>query len=183
MIIPETATSALIVIDMQERLINAMKDADKCLARAKVLLKGANLLGLDTLMTEQYPKGLGHASEYLSAVVDQNKTPVVEKTSFSCFGSPEFNAELQKKSRKSLFICGIESHVCVLQTVIDAKNSGYNVFVISDAVASRKQEDLDRALELMQKNGIDVISTETMLFMLMGSSKHPEFKKISELIK
>ncbi|QSH41041.1 hydrolase [Lentisphaerota bacterium ZTH] len=183
MIIPDTSTSALLVIDMQERLINAMTDADKCLARAKILLQGASLLGLDIIVTEQYPKGLGCTSEYLRNVINVKKTPIIEKTSFSCFGSPEFSAEVKRKLRKSLFICGIESHVCVLQTVIDANNAGYNVFVISDAVTSRKKDDLDRALELMQKNGADVISTETMLFMLMGSSRHPQFKKISELIK
>ncbi|MDD3116794.1 MAG: hydrolase [Victivallaceae bacterium] len=181
MIIPEIENSIFILVDVQEKLLPAMNNASGCLDRNRILLKSAAELGIKVIASEQYPQGLGGTVEELKNLFCPDWT-VVEKNTFSCFGAEPFVAELKKSAARNLFISGIESHVCVLQTALDARDD-YQVFVISDAVTSRKAEDYTTALQTMRQNGIQVISTESILFMLMRSSKHQAFKAISKLIR
>ena len=109
--------------------------------------------------------------------------PVIEKTCFSVFGSPEFNTFLSKRKREVLIFTGVEMHVCLLQSVLDARAAGYEVIVVADAVGSRKDSDRDLALEMARSAGAAVLSSESVLFMLMRDSGNPRFKAVSKLIK
>ena len=179
---PTVENAALVMIDMQQKLLPAMSDPQAVLDRSVLLLNAADVLKLDILVTEQYPKGLGNTVPELATWLGE-KTPVIAKTSFSVFGSEEFCAELGKRKRDVLIFCGIESHVCLLQSVLDAIERGYEVIVASDAVMSRKFSDCHAALEMMRSMGVSVVSTESILFMLLRNAAHPAFKAISKLVK
>jgi len=179
---PATETAVLLLIDMQEKLIKAMSSAGQCLARQKIMLEAAGILGLDTIITEQYPQGLGHTLPELSGLF-KPEWPVIEKKSFSCFGEPSFCSRLKSKSRKTVAVMGIESHVCVLQTVFDALEQGYQVFVLEDTLSSRNPSDMTTALRLLRHQGAIVTTAESYLFMLMRSADHPAFRQIAKLIR
>jgi hypothetical protein len=170
------------MIDMQEKLIKAMHLPERCIESHQLLLKAAALLKLDIITTEQYPKGLGHTILELKELLS-SEYPVIEKSAFSCFGEPEFKKVLTAKKIKSLIVTGIESHVCVQQTVLDAITDGYQVFVLADALTSRNIDDYNLSLELMRQAGAIVTSTESLIFMLTRTSKHAQFREISKLIK
>ena len=180
--IPEIKSSVLILIDIQERLITAMSGMDSCLKKSQLMLNAAKTLKLDTIVTEQYPRGLGDTIPALKELF-ADKLPIIEKTTFSCCGETQFMIELEKKKRRSIAVMGIETHVCVQQTVLDALTEGYQVFVLSDAVTSRSTEDRHVALELMRDAGAVITTVEAYLFMLMRDAKHPSFKTISKLIR
>jgi nicotinamidase-related amidase len=181
-LIPEVNSSCLIVVDMQEKLVKAMHLPERCIESHQLLLKAASLLNLDILVTEQYPKGLGHTIPELKELFS-SKYPIIEKSAFSCFGEPEFKKALTAKKIKSLIITGIESHVCVQQTVLDALAEGYQVFVPADTLTSRNIDDYNLSLKLMRQAGAVVTSTESLIFMLTRTSKHAQFREISKLIK
>ena len=182
MLFPATDTAVLLLIDMQEKLAKAMSSAEQCLTRQKIMLEAAGILGLDTIITEQYPQGLGHTVPELSGLF-KPEWPVIEKKSFSCFGEPLFCSRLKSKSRKSVAIMGIEAHVCVFQTVIDALEQGCQPFVLEDALSSRNPSDMAAALRLLRHQGAIVTTVESYLFMLMKSADHPSFRQIARLIK
>jgi nicotinamidase-related amidase len=181
-LIPEINSSVLVVIDIQERLVSAMSDMDSCLKKSQIMLNAAKTLALDLIVTEQYPRGLGNTVPALSELFDV-RWPIIEKTTFSCCGETQFMIELEKKKRRSIAVIGIETHVCVQQTVLDALAEGYQVFVLSDAVTSRSREDRQTALNLMRDAGAVITTVEAYLFMLMRDAKHPQFKTISKLIR
>ena len=178
----DPAETALVVIDLQERLAPAMSDFEPCANRAELLLAGARELGLDTIVTEQYPKGLGATLPRFAELLPEN-TPIIAKTGFSAFEEPAFRTALGAKSRKTLIFCGIESHVCVLQSVLDALERGFAVCLAADAVASRKTSDRDLALQAARAAGATVVSSEALLFMMLRDAKNPAFKAVSKLVR
>ncbi len=173
--------SALILIDMQEKLVPAMKSDYKIIKKQKLLLESAKELKLPVIVTEQYPKGLGNTITELSECLDN--PIIIEKSSFSCFGTEEFEQTLKAKNIINLFLTGIETHVCVLQTALDAICAGYNVFLIDDAVSSRHSKDRRSAINFMRHQDMNILSAEAIIFMLMKTSKHPAFKNISKLLR
>lgn len=179
---PEIKSSVLIVVDIQQRLMTAMSDMAQCMFKSQIMLEAAKVLGLDTIVTEQYPRGLGHTATELQQLFAPAWT-VIEKNTFSCCGEVEFMHELGKQTRRAIVIMGIETHVCVQQTVMDALAHGYQVFVLADAVTSRSVNDRQVALELMRHAGAVITTVEAYLFMLMRDAKHPAFKTISKLIR
>ena len=179
---PDPSKSLLVLIDMQEKLLRAMTDPDACSARCGLLLQAASAFGMPVIVTEQYPKGLGATVPELAERIPAN-SPVIEKGAFSCFGEPLFAEALEKAAPESLILCGIEAHVCAAQTALDAVNRGLNVFAVRDAMTSRHVPDRESAFSLLQTNGVQVLSAETLLFMLLRTSKHPAFKEISRLVK
>ncbi|MCF6174281.1 MAG: hydrolase [Victivallaceae bacterium] len=181
-VMPKINSSALVVVDIQERLITAMAGMDICLKKSQIMLNAANSLGLDTIVTEQYPRGLGNTVPELQELF-ASEWAIIEKTTFSCCGETQFMIELERKKRLSIVIMGIETHVCVQQTVLDALAEGYQVFVLSDAVTSRSTEDRQVAIELMRDAGAVITTVESYLFMLMRDAKHPAFKTVSKLIR
>ena len=178
----DPAETALVVIDLQERLAPAMAEFEACANRAELLLAGAAELKLDAIATEQYPKGLGPTLPRFAELLPAG-TPVIAKTGFSCFEEPAFRTALAAKSRKTLVFCGIESHVCVLQSVLDALDRGFKVCLAADAVTSRTVADRELALQAARAAGALVVSIEALLFMTLRDAKNPAFKAVSKLVR
>ena len=179
---PEPATTAIILIDMQEKLTRAMTNIDAVVNRQQLLLRGAGLLGLPVVATEQYPQGLGATIPGLAELLPPG-SKVVEKTSFSCFDEPCFTGELAARSYRTLIIAGCEAHVCVQQTVLDALARDHQVILAADAVTSRFQHNIDWALALGRESGAAVMSVEAALFWLLRDATHPEFRALSKLVR
>ena len=177
---PEAGTSIFAMIDLQEKLVPSVAEQDRLLARAQVLVEGAKALSIPLVVTEQYPKGLGNTLASLKELLPE-ETPIVEKSSFSCWAEEGFRSAVGQK--RTLVLFGVETHVCVLQTALDAVYAGHEVIVISDAVSSRRESDRAEGLAFLRENGVRVMSSEMLLFMYMRDSKHPSFKSVSKIIR
>jgi nicotinamidase-related amidase len=180
----ERDQAALLVIDVQERLGKAMDPERyaRVLQNTRTLVKGANVLGLPVFVTEQYPKGLGPTEPSLAELLAPESTPV-EKLAFSCGAVKEVARRLYTSGRKQILVAGMETHVCVFQTVRDLVAGGYQPFVARDATLARTPENHELGLTLMREAGATISSTETMLFDLLGEAGTPEFKQIAPLLK
>jgi isochorismate hydrolase len=177
---PQLERSLLLVVDIQDKLLAAMPDAPGLIRDVGFLLDVASLLQIPTLATEQYPKGLGPTTPELARRL---ASPIPAKTSFSCCGADDFLGDLARQSRRDLFVVGMETHVCVLNTVLDLLQDGYNVFVPVDAVQSRFRIDHDTAIRRMERAGAVLTTVETAAFEWLGGAEHPQFKAISQLIR
>ncbi len=175
--------AAVLCVDMQERLAAAMQpeafaEAEKNAVR---LLRGARVLGVPIFTTEQYPRGLGHSTP---AVRDAfGDAPVFEKVHFSAFDAEDLAAAIRESGRSQLLICGMETHICVLQTALGALDNGLDSQVVADACLSRTAANKAVGLELARSAGALVTSVETALFALLGKAGGAEFKEISRLIR
>jgi len=177
----EREKTAVVVVDLQERLMAAMKHAGKVYRNTGIMLEASAVLGLPVVVTEQYPKGLGHTVEEVKACLPSYEP--VEKITFSCCGEQGFMDVLKKTDRKQVILLGSETHVCVYQTCLDLLEAGYGVHLLRDAVCSRAKENYLAALELMRQAGAVITSTETVLFQLLVRAGGDEFKAISRLVK
>jgi len=173
-------TSQAVVIDVQERLFPVMNDPESLERRLLILLEGLEILGIPRICTEQYPKGLGKTRERVSALLEG--VPVLEKVSFSCLGASGFMEHLDGK-RRQVILCGIETHVCVLQTALDLLGRGFVPVVCRDAVDSRNPEDKETALKRIRQSGGIVTTTESLMFELLETAGTDSFRSISSLIK
>ncbi len=171
----------LVVVDIQERLAAVMEQKDRVVANCLHLIEAAKLLGIPLVVTEQYPKGLGPTVPEIRDAVPSYAP--LEKIDFSCCGEQSFSDRISQSGRRKLIVCGMETHVCVLQTVLDLLRQGYIVHVVDDAVCSRKNENYRTALELMRSAGAIISCTETVLFQLLKKAGTDEFKTISKRIK
>lgn len=170
----------IIGIDIQEKLVKMLNDSNVKDNSIK-LLKAANILNIDTILTQQYPKGLG---DTINEIKEIKNFKTIEKTTFSACKTLEFFEELKKiENKKNILIFGIETHICVYQTVIDLINEGYNISVICDCSSSRNELNHKTALELMKQKGAEIKTLEIVLFEFLKSSKHPNFKEVQGLIK
>lgn len=175
---PEEAT--LLVIDIQERLVPAMKYGEQIIQNTNILISLANKLRVPIIVTEQYPKGLGKTISDVSKNLEDPLT--FDKVTFSgC--TNDVTLALKGLGRKKIIITGMETHVCVFQTVRDLLTLGYQVFVVGDAVCSRTKENYLNGLSLMSSMGAVVTNTETVFFDLMKQAGTPLFKELSILIK
>ena len=181
-IFPEINKTFLTLIDVQEKFVPAIKSFSQIVAKQQLMLQSANEIGLQTVVTEQYPQGLGSTVSELRDLF-QKEWPVIEKNSFSCLGAVEFRDLLDHKNINCLVLMGIETHVCVQQTAFDALEQGYSVFLLADTVASRHEYDRETALALMREKGVNITTAEAFLFMLLRSSTHQSFRGISKLIR
>lgn len=172
--------TVLMIIDIQERLVPAMKYGKKVIDNTNILISAAQKLNIPVIGTEQYPKGLGTTVSEISANID--KDLFYDKMSFSGY-IEEIKLALNSIGRKKVVITGMETHVCVFQTVRDLLDDGYQVFVAEDAVCSRTKENHRNGLFLMDKMGAVISNTETILFDLLKVSGTPTFKELSKLIK
>jgi len=173
----------LLVIDVQERLHKVMESEMKDLSvkNTIILLEVARVYGIPLVLTEQYPRGLGKTIDALEVYL--RETPHHEKLHFSCYRDDSIRSVLDAHTRNTVIVAGIETHVCVLQTVLDLCEAGYRVFVAGDAVSSRRASDRIMALDLMARAGALVCSTETISFMLMEKAGTDTFKQLSVLFK
>lgn len=179
---PESSSTVVSLIDMQERLCSAIAESAQILPRIKVLAEAAKTLRIPIVATEQYPRGLGPTLAELRAILPP-ETKYLEKTAFSCFGEEAYRRETAKTSAKTMVIAGVEAHVCVLQTALDAAERGYDVYVPEDCVASRRASDKNAALACMRSAGIHVVTSEMLIFFFLRNASHPEFKTISKIIR
>ncbi|OQA85546.1 MAG: Isochorismatase family protein [Lentisphaerae bacterium ADurb.Bin242] len=180
--IPNLISSLLCIVDIQEKLIGAMGCPQEMLKRSKILLEASRALGLPMVATEQYPRGLGPTLPEIRELFAEG-TPVIEKIHFSCFGAEGFRSAVAVSEAKNLILIGIESHVCVLQTALDALALGKTVYLAEDCVDSRYASDKASALAYMRNEGVKVLTSEMLLFLFLRDASHPCFKTISQLIK
>jgi nicotinamidase-related amidase len=175
------ANTALVVVDIQERLLPAIFEKERMVENAVRLIKGAAALGVPVLATEQYRKGLGATVPEVAAAIP-GFAPM-EKLAFSACGAGGFTAALKAKPVSNAILCGIEAHVCVSQTCLDLLDQGIRVFVAADAVSSRTAENYRLGVERMRAAGAVIASTEMMLFELLEKAGTAEFRQILELVK
>ncbi len=170
-----------LVIDIQERLFPVMWENEALLKNCKILIQGLQTLKLPLITTQQYTKGLGETHQDIKSVIDNFS--FVEKRAFSCYDEPGVVDKLNETDAKNIIICGIESHVCVLQTAVDLKAAGLNPVVVIDCVSSRAKENIELAKERFRHEEILTTSYESVLFELTRSSGAAEFRAISGLVK
>ena len=174
--------SVLVFIDMQEKLVNAMPDeVEFIIKRQQKLLRAASVLNMSVIITEQYPKGLGSTLASLQECYNP-KWNIIEKETFSCLGSEEFRQKLSSYEKKTVVLAGIETHVCVLQTALDCVKEGYHVIILRDAVCSRNSIDKETAFITALEAGVSFLTVESLFFMMLQTSKHNDFKKISKIL-
>jgi len=173
--------TALIVVDIQEKFLPVIKNIDLVIENTCKLIKSFQIMNIPVIVTEQYSKGLGKTAEAIRKELKEYNP--IEKIEFSCFKNKDFLNKIKKLKVKNLVICGIESHVCVTQTLLGAISKGYNVYLVKDAVSSRKESDYKIALERAKQEGALITSTEMIIFQLLGKAGTEEFKEISKIIK
>lgn len=166
------------MIDMQERLV-AGTSAEKEVTQAEKIIKAAEILDIPVIVSEQYPKGLGQTIANLK----NEKQKYVEKTSFSLLKEEGFIDILKSYNKKQIVLFGIETHICVYQTAMDLLENGFEVILVKDACKSRKNDEYNTGIDLMRQNGVQISCVEIVLFELLKSSKHPNFKEVQQLIK
>jgi nicotinamidase-related amidase len=175
------AKAALAVIDIQERLLPAIFEGQRVVQNTVRLIKGARVLGLPILVTEQYKKGLGATTPAIAAeIADLTQ---MEKVAFSACGAAGFNEALKAKKVSDVILCGIEAHVCVSQTCLDLLDNGFRVFVVADAISSRTAENAHIGVERMRDAGAVIVSAEMVLFELLQTAGTEQFKQILTLVK
>jgi nicotinamidase-related amidase len=177
------AHPALVVVDVQERLFNAMdaERRDDMVANVKILVSAARRLDVPVLVTEQYPRGLGRTLPELKALLDE--TPPLEKTAFSCARADGFADRLRATGADHVILTGIEAHVCVLLTALDLLAQGLRVSIVADAVCSRRPANLEIGLGQARQAGAVVTATETVVFQLLGGADADAFRELSKLLR
>ena len=170
--------SLILIIDIQEKLANAIYNKDLVTKNADIITKAANILDLPIFVTEQYPQGLG---ETIKDFKLNAKTYI--KTAFNALEDDKLLNDLKSTGKKQVIVLGIETHICVHQTVAALINNGFEVTVVADACGSRSEFEYEYGLKNMNQNGAKIKTTEMILFELLKGAKHPNFKEIQHLIK
>lgn len=177
-------TAALVVIDVQQRLGDAMpgKVLNRVIINTCLLARTAGLLQVPVLHTEQYPRGLGPTHPSIAEALPAN-TSTFTKSSFSCCEAEGFSAAVRTTACRQLVLVGMEAHICVLQTAFDLRAAGFEVFVVEDAICSRRLENYQNALDRLRQGAIQVVSAESVVFEWMRDAAHPQFKAIQALLR
>ena len=170
------------MVDVQERLLPSISNHEAVLSNSVKLLRAAEVLSLPALYTEQYPKGIGKTVDELLNVLPQG-TCRTEKTAFSCCDEPGFIEAFREFKRPTAVIFGIETHICILSTVIDLIHMGHNVVLAADACGSRNPDNHALALEAIRACGAAVLPTESVIYLMLGASGTSEFKALLPLFK
>jgi nicotinamidase-related amidase len=169
---------ALLVIDIQEKLLPPIFQKEQLVKNSQLLIRLAGILGIPVLVSTQYAKGLGQTVPEVASLLPD--TQPIDKQMFSCFGSEVFCSILKRLpgTRSAVLLCGMESHICVMQTALGALSEGYIVHVASDAVSSRSESNWKIGLERMRAAGAILSSTEMMTYELLRSSGTAAFKQL-----
>ncbi|MEO5356058.1 MAG: hydrolase [Nitrospirae bacterium YQR-1] len=171
--------TALLIVDIQEKLAAVTEGREDVIINTGHLIETARLHNMPIIVTEQYPKGIGHTVKKLKDALEG--TEIYEKITFSACGIDNFYEKLQK--RPKVLLCGIETHICVLQTALDLLNKGYVVHVVSDCVSSRKSYNKETGLSFMHDAGAVITTAETAIFQILKQAATDNFKAISKRIK
>jgi nicotinamidase-related amidase len=174
---------ALVVVDVQEKLLAPIFHKDQLVRNTKLLIRAAQVLKIPALVSTQYAKGLGGTVTEIASLLPE--TEPIDKQLFSCFGSDVFCSLLKRLpgNRNTLLLCGMETHICVMQTALAALSEGYLVHVASDAVSSRAEWNWKVGLDRMRVAGAVISSTEMMIYELVRSSGSPAFKELLPHLK
>jgi len=179
----ESSRCALVVVDIQEKLLPPIHEKERLVRNTQILIRLANILEMPVLVTTQYAKGLGGIVAPITELLPQ--VSAMDKTEFSCFGSEQFCSALKgfPRKRNTVLLCGMETHICVMQTALAALNKGYLVHVASDAVGSRSEWNWKIGLQRMRDAGAVISSTEMMMYELLRGSGTPAFKQLLPYLK
>ncbi len=174
---------ALVVVDIQQKLLPPIFNKDELLRNSQLLVRLANILSIPVMLTTQYSKGLGATVPEIASLL--NGTEAIDKLEFGCFGSNQFRSALKALpgDRNTVLLCGMETHICVMQTALGALNEGYLVHVASDAVGSRAEWNWKVGLDRMRDAGAVISSTEMMMYELLRCSGTPAFKELLPYLK
>jgi nicotinamidase-related amidase len=179
----EAEQCALIVVDIQEKLLPPIFNKDELVKNSQLLVRVAKILEIPVIVTTQYVKGLGAMVPELASLVSDVRP--IDKLDFGCFGSNQFRSELKSLpgNRNTVLLCGMEAHICVMQTALGALNEGYLVHVATDAIGSRVRWNWDIGIDRMRAAGAVISTTEMMIYELMRSSGSPQFKQLLPYLK
>jgi nicotinamidase-related amidase len=179
----EADQCALVVVDIQEKLLPPIFQKEQLVRNSQLLIRAAGVLKIPAIVSTQYAKGLGKTAPEIATLLPG--TEAIDKDRFSCFGSDVFCTLLKRLpgNRNTLLLCGMESHICVMQTALAALREGYLVHIASDAVSSRTEWNWKIGLERMRAAGAVISSTEMMIYELMRSSSSPAFKEMLPHLK
>jgi nicotinamidase-related amidase len=183
--LPERETTLFVVIDIQEKLVPAI-DADlygRALPNVQRSIETCRILGVPVFVTEQYPRGLGKTVPEVESALEGMACSRFEKSTFSCARDGAFLEAVASAGRRQVVLCGMETHVCVLQTAFDLLGAGFEVCVLEDAVSSRSSAAWRTGIDAMRQAGALVLPTESFLFSLLKEAGTPEFKKVSSLVR
>ena len=175
-----TDNTACLIVDIQERLTPALHEAERFTAACTLLIQGLHALGIPMMATEQYPQGLGTTLPEIKSLLPD--TPFVEKTRFSAV-LPETEDFIRRHNTQNIVLIGAETHICMLQTALDLRAQGLNVYIPAECAASRNPANKTNGLEQMRAAGVTVGNGESLLFALLRDAKHPAFKTISKLVR
>lgn len=179
----EPAHTVLVIIDIQEKLLNAAYNSLSIKKNIDILTKTAEVLNIPVFITEQYPKGLGSTISLITGNLSETTNIICEKTDFNAFANKEIFKKFKKIKKKQVLICGIETHICVHQSAAELLRNGFKVSVVTDASGSRSESEHQCGLENIRQNGGCIKTTEMIIFELLKTAKHPKFKEIQTLIK
>lgn len=173
--------SALMVVDIQAKLAPAMSELDRLVGNVGILIEAARRLTIPIMLTEQYPKGLGRT---LGDIAERAPEAIVlDKVEFSAAANVHIMDRFRALERSQAVVCGMEAHVCVLQTALDLMERGIETAVVRDACASRRDESAEAAWRRLEAEGVTVATTEMVVFEWLGRSDSPAFRDVSKLIK
>ena len=173
--------SLVLIIDIQERLVAAL-NKDTIIANAVKVASAAKFLNIPVLLTEQYPKGLGHTVKSLCDVIPEGRKKK-KKTYFNALLEDGMLDKIKSYGKKQIVIFGIETHICVHQTASALVEAGFDVYVIKDACASRNKYEFKQGIDAMMANGVKISCIEIALFEWLKGAKNPKFKEVQALIK
>jgi len=172
----------LVVVDVQEKFMPVLFEPQRLVSACQLLIGGAKILGLPILVTEQLPEKLGPTVIELREVLGSDYRPII-KAEFSAFANEPFRRTFAAAERTQLILCGIEAHVCIRQTTLDALALGYEVFLVEDAVSSRYEFLYRSGVQSCVEAGAKRTNAEAVLFELMATAEHPQFREVQNLVK
>ena len=170
----------LLIVDVQQKLINNIKGSQLLIFNIKKLIDTCNLLNVNIAITEQNPLKLGMT---LESILNDNEYPKFEKMEFSCSENKNFLNYINKNNFKNIIVCGIESHICILQTSIDLLRKGFNILIPRDAIGSRNEIDNDTAFLRLILSGAVASTSESLICELCKTSNRKEFREVSKILK
>jgi nicotinamidase-related amidase len=174
--------AVLVVVDVQDRFMPVLFNAERFIKACRLLIGGAKMLGLPILVTEQLPEKLGPTIQELREALGEDYRPIV-KAEFSAFANETFRRTFASTGRTQLIVCGIEAHVCIRQTVLDALNLGYDVFVVEDAISARYEFLWRSGIQSCVEAGAWRTNAESVLFELMRTAEHERFREVQAIVK
>ena len=174
--------AVLVVVDVQERFMPVLFEPQRLVSACQLLIGGAKILGLPVLVTEQLPEKLGPTVTELREVLGSDYRPII-KAEFSAFANESFRRAFAATGRTQLILCGIEAHVCIRQTTLDALDLGYDVFLVEDAISSRYEFLYRSGVQSCLEAGARRTNAEAVLFELMTTAEHPQFREVQNLVK